>query len=52
MDPVTAFFQAITALAEMVTELSRGQTDAQKQAMWQWYVDDIKALRDLMKLKG
>lgn len=52
MDPATAFALAIKAIAEMITELSRGQTDAQKQQMWEWYVADVSALRKLLHLEG
>lgn len=52
MDPATAFALAIKAIAEMITELSRGQTNDQKQKMWQWYVEDMAALRKLLHLEG
>ena len=50
MDPLTAFAQAIKAVAEMVTELSRGQSNDQKQKMWDWYVTDVERLRKWFKL--
>jgi hypothetical protein len=52
MDPLSAFALAIKAVAEMVTELSRGQTVEQKQKMWEWYVTDVERLRKWFKLDG
>lgn len=47
---VVAIANMIQAIAEAVTELSRGQTDAQKQKMWDWYVTDVERWRALFKL--
>jgi hypothetical protein len=50
MDPITALLLAWKATAEMVTELSRGQTTEQKTAMWQWFIDDQTRWRKWLKL--
>lgn len=34
MDPVTAFFLAVKAFCEMVTEIEKGQPQASKDAAW------------------
>jgi len=52
MDPATALALAIKAIAEMITELSRGQTVEQKQKMWEWYTTDVERLRKLLHLDG
>ncbi len=52
MDPATAFFEAIKAVAEMITELSRGQTIEQKQKFWDWYIADVEAWRKLLHIDG
>jgi hypothetical protein len=49
MDPVTAIAQAIKAIADMVTELSRGQPPEVRKQMWEWFMEAVKALRALFK---
>ena len=50
MDPITAVAMAIKALAEMVTEISRGQTVEQKQKIWEWYIEDHARWRKFFKV--
>lgn len=50
MDPVTALALATKAIAEMVTEIVKGQPPEVKQRVWEWYVADIDRLRKLLKL--
>lgn len=50
MDPITAWALAIKAVAEMITELSRGQSDAVKQEMWTRFAEDTRLIRDFFKL--
>ena len=44
MDP-TLLCHTIIAVAEMVTELCRGQSAKQKEEIWQWFLDDWKPAR-------
>jgi hypothetical protein len=37
----------IIAVAEMVTELARGQTAKQREAIWDWFIEDQKRWRAL-----
>jgi len=39
MDPITAWANAITAVANMVTEIVKGQTPEQKSAFWKMTLD-------------
>jgi hypothetical protein len=50
MDPITAFAVAAKAIAEMVTEIVRGQPPEVKEKMWKWYVEDVERWRRLFKL--
>ena len=51
MDPLTAIATMITALAEMVTEIARGQPPEVRKQIWDWYIEDQKILRKLFKLE-
>jgi hypothetical protein len=50
MDPATAFALAIKAVAELVTEIIKGQPAAERAKMWEWYVADQERWRKLFKL--
>lgn len=51
MDPVTAFALVVKAVAEMVTEIVKGQPPEQKAKLWQWYIDDLERWRKLFGLE-
>lgn len=46
--PLAAMIQAI---AEMVTEIVKGQTPEQKKQMWDWYIEDTKRWREFWGVK-
>ncbi len=50
MDPVTAVALMIKAIAEMVTEMVKGQTPEEKAKIWQWWLDDQARWRKFFKL--
>lgn len=50
MDPITAAAQAITAVANMITQIVAGQPPEVKAQIWDWYVKDIAAMRDWLHL--
>lgn len=50
MDPATAYALAVKAVAEMVTEIVKGQPPDVKTKLWTWYVEDIQRWRRLFKL--
>lgn len=41
MDPLTAWAQAVTAVATMITTLAEGATPEQKAQMFAWYIQDV-----------
>lgn len=41
---------AMKAVAEMVTEIVKGQTPEQKAKVWQWWVDDQERMRGWFKV--
>lgn len=49
MDPISAVALAIKAVAEMTTEIVKGQTPEQKKQMWDWFVEDVAFWRELLK---
>lgn len=49
MDPITAVANAVQAVAEMVTEISKGQPLEVKAQLWTWWVEDQKFWRELLK---
>ena len=51
MDPVTAAALAVKAIAEMVTEIVRGQPPEVKAKIWDWWVADMERWRKLLKLE-
>jgi hypothetical protein len=50
MDPITAWAQAVKAIAEMATEAMRGQSVEDRQKMWAWFVADIERMRKALGL--
>ena len=50
MDPVTATALAVKAIAEMVTEIVKGQTPEFRAKVYEWYVTDVEKVRALLKL--
>ncbi len=50
MDPVTAFALVVKAVAEMITEIVKGQTPEQKQKLWDFYIQDVERWRHLFHL--
>lgn len=50
MDPVTAWAEAVKAVAEMVTEIVKGMTPEAKQKVWDWYIADQERWRKFWKL--
>jgi len=50
MDPITAAFLATKAIAEMITELAKGQTPEQRAKFWEWFEHDQERWRKLLKL--
>lgn len=51
MDPVTAVAQAIKAVAELLTEITKGQPPEVKAKMWTWFEEDVEFWRNLLKPK-
>jgi len=50
MDPVTAWAMAVKAIAEMVTEIVKGQPPEERAKIWAWYVADQERWRKLFKI--
>lgn len=50
MDPVTAGLQLANTIGLIVLEAMKGQTPQQKEAIWNWYVEDVKWWRKWLKL--
>lgn len=50
MDPVTAGALAIKAIAEMITEIVKGQPPEVKAKAWAWWESDMERWRKLFKL--
>ncbi len=47
LDPITAWAVAVTAIAEMITELVRGQPEDVKKQAWEWWMADQSRWRKL-----
>jgi hypothetical protein len=47
MDPATAFFNMVTALANMIIEISKGQPVEMKKQMWDWFINDVTEFRNI-----
>lgn len=50
MDPVTALALATKAIAEMITEIVKGQPEEVKKQAWDWWLADQTRWRKLFKL--
>lgn len=50
MDPVTAVALATKAIAEMITEIVRGQPPEVRAQAWTWWVEDQKRWRRVLHL--
>lgn len=50
MDPVTAALLAAKAIAEMITEIVKGQPDEVRAKAWAWWVEDQERWRRLLKV--
>ena len=50
MDPVTAGALAIKAIAEMITEIVKGQPPEVKAKAWAWWEADMDRWRKFFKL--
>ena len=50
MDPITAWALAAKAIAEMVTEIVKGQPADVKARIWEDYMKDIAFWRKLLKI--
>lgn len=50
MDPINVWALAVKAIAEMVTEIVKGQSPEQKQQIWEWFIHDQERWRKLLKL--
>jgi hypothetical protein len=51
VDPITACALATKAIAEMITEIVKGQPPEVRRQMWDWYVEDQKRWRRWFKLE-
>ena len=40
----------ITAVAELLTEIVRGQPAETKRQMWEWFIEDQKRWRTFLKM--
>lgn len=52
MDPATAWAEALKAIAEMVTEIVKGQPAEVKAKIWEQWIVDTGAVRKFFKLDG
>jgi len=50
MDPVSAFANVVTAIANLISKLVDGQTPEQKKKMWDWFIADVERWRAFFKL--
>lgn len=50
MDPLTASVNLITALTNLVRVIAESQTPEQRKQIWDWYIEDVKRWRKLLKL--
>lgn len=52
MDPLSSFALAVKAIAEMVTEIVKGQPPEVKEKIWNWYLEDQARWRKFFHLDG
>jgi hypothetical protein len=50
VDPLTVYANLVVALLEFMTEVSRGQSAAQKEKLWSYYLEDVARWRKFFKL--
>jgi hypothetical protein len=50
MDPLTAWANAVAAIANLLTELARGMPEAIKMQVWAWWRDDMERWRKFWKI--
>lgn len=50
MDPITAIALATKAVAELLTEVIKGQPLEVRTQVWEWWVKDQERWRKLLKL--
>lgn len=50
MDPITAWAMAVKAIAEMITEIVRGQPPEVRQKAWEWWLRDHERMRKLFHI--
>jgi len=50
VDPITAWAQAVKAIAEMITEVVKGQSPEAKAQIWEWWIEDQKRWRKFLKI--
>jgi hypothetical protein len=50
MDPVTAWALAVKSIAEMITEIVRGQPPEVKNQLWAWFEKDQERWRKRLHL--
>lgn len=50
MDPITAFALAAKAIAEMITELVKGQPPEVRAKAWEWWLADQTRWRKWLHL--
>ena len=50
--PTTALFaEALIAVCNLLTEIVKGQPPEVKKQLWEWHVNDLKELRQLLGIK-
>ena len=52
MDPATAMALAIKAVAEMITEIVKGQPPEVKAQAWAWWQQDMERWRKVFKIEN
>lgn len=50
MDPLTAWAMAVKAIAEMITEIVKGQPPEVRAQAWEWWQKDHERMRRFFKL--
>ncbi len=50
MDPISAWANAVAAIAKMIAVIVDGQTPEQKAQIWQWFVEDQARWRRVFKI--
>ena len=50
MDPITAWAIAVGKVADMITEIVRGQPPEVRAKVWDWWIKDQERWRKFLKL--